>query len=57
MSPHNKWPFSRALEDVYKRLAGHAEYFKQDIQQSIAWNQQMNTFYKTTEMPYFILHE
>jgi hypothetical protein len=57
MSPHNKWPFSRALEDVYKRLAGHAEYFKQDIQQSIAWNQQMNTFYKTAEMPYFILHE
>lgn len=57
LSSVDKWPYSKALVEIYERLADHKEWFKQEFRHSISWNQRMNEVYKTACLPAFMKFE
>jgi hypothetical protein len=54
MSSNDKWPYSKAIVEIYERLAAHKEWFKQEFRHSISGNKHMNEKYKTTSLPAFM---
>jgi hypothetical protein len=56
-STENKWPFSRAIEQIYMRLKKHGVYFKQEFRHSVAWNKHLHDLHKTADLPRFMFLE
>lgn len=54
LSSVDKWPYSKALVEIYERLSDHEEWFKQEFRHSIGWNKRMNEVYKTDSLPAFM---
>ena len=57
MSTKDKWPFSRAIEQIYTRLKKHVVYFKQEFRHSVAWNKHLHDLHKTADLPPFMFLE
>ena len=54
LTTYDKWPYSRAIVEIYKRLANHKSYFKKEFRLSIAWNKRISEVYKTASLPTFM---
>lgn len=50
----NKWPSSRGIIQIYKRLAPHTAYFKQEFRNSMRRNQYVIDTYKVAPLPNFV---
>jgi hypothetical protein len=52
--PDDKWPYSQAILEVYKRLKKHALHLKREFRHSMAWNVYHNMRYKIEKLPSYI---
>lgn len=55
LDPDDKWPWGAAITEIYKRLAEHVDFFKQEFRLSVYTAKHLTQLYKTDNLPSFVL--